>query len=181
LSSNGRPSVVRVFTESWPSNGYIRHSIIVYYPSIYLWVSRIVSPFEVLQSKFYTDGLPLRSACSPISSLFKVAQSVYCRVSRQGQEFYFYFTVSRRALRPIQPLSSGYRGFFPGDKAAGAPDHSPPSSGEVKNGGAIRSLLHTSLWRGAELNTEATLPFTSFDYDVSMETVTPVNVEHLVH
>jgi hypothetical protein len=28
-------------------------------------------------------------------------------------------------------------------------DHSPPSSAEVKNGGVIPPLLHTSLWRSA--------------------------------
>jgi hypothetical protein len=32
-------------------------------------------------------------------------------------------------------------------------DHSPPSSVEVKNGGAIPPLPHMSSWRGAELST----------------------------
>jgi hypothetical protein len=30
-------------------------------------------------------------------------------------------------------------------------DHSPPSSGEVRNGAAIPPLPHTSSWRGAQL------------------------------
>jgi hypothetical protein len=30
-------------------------------------------------------------------------------------------------------------------------DHSPPSSAEVKNGGAITPLPHTSSWRGVQL------------------------------
>jgi hypothetical protein len=30
-------------------------------------------------------------------------------------------------------------------------DHSPPSSAEVKNGGSIPPLPHTSSWRGASL------------------------------
>jgi hypothetical protein len=41
-------------------------------------------------------------------------------------------------------------GFSPGGKAAGGEaDHSPPSSAEVKNGGAIHSLLYMSSWRSA--------------------------------
>jgi hypothetical protein len=30
-------------------------------------------------------------------------------------------------------------------------NHSPPSSGEVKNGGAVPPLRHMSSWRGAQL------------------------------
>jgi hypothetical protein len=39
---------------------------------------------------------------------------------------------------------------FPGDKAQGREaDHSPPSSVEVKNGGAIPPFPHMSLWHSA--------------------------------
>jgi hypothetical protein len=43
-------------------------------------------------------------------------------------------------------------GFFPGVKRLRREtDHSPPSSSDVKNGEAIPPLLHTSLWRRAQL------------------------------
>jgi hypothetical protein len=68
-------------------------------------------------------------------------------ITDREKRFFLFFTVSALALRPTQsrnqwvPLSS-----FPGGNAA---DHSSSSSTEVKNGGAIPPLLHTSLWRGA--------------------------------
>jgi hypothetical protein len=58
---------------------------------------------------------------------------------------------STLALGPTQPLSQWVLGSLsqgvelPGCEA----DHSPPSSAEVKNGGAIPPLSDTSLWRGA--------------------------------
>jgi hypothetical protein len=46
---------------------------------------------------------------------------------------------------------SSYAGaLFPGVKRPGREaDHSPPSSAEVKNGGAVPPLPYTSSWRGA--------------------------------
>jgi hypothetical protein len=67
--------------------------------------------------------------------------------SCQGQEIFPYSTASRPALGPNQSLlSDGYRGLFfhglnrPGREA----DHSPPSSAEVKNVGAVPPHLHTT-------------------------------------
>jgi hypothetical protein len=46
------------------------------------------------------------------------------------------------------PMGTG--DSFPGDKAAGhEADHSPPSSVEFKNGGAMPPLPHTSSWHSA--------------------------------
>jgi hypothetical protein len=49
------------------------------------------------------------------------------------------------------PTGSGARpASCPGSKAAGREaDHSPPSSADVKNGGAIPPLPHMSSWHGA--------------------------------
>jgi hypothetical protein len=45
---------------------------------------------------------------------------------------------------------TGTRGDFPGVKRPGREgDQSPPSSAEVKNGGAIPSLAHMSSWHCA--------------------------------
>jgi hypothetical protein len=60
----------------------------------------------------------------------------------RGKRLFFYCTASRPALRPTQPpiqfvpeaLSPGVKG--PGREA----DHSPPTSAEIKNGGAIPPL-----------------------------------------
>jgi hypothetical protein len=52
----------------------------------------------------------------------------------------------------LHPASYPMRteGDIPGGKAVGREaDHSPPSSAELKNGGAILPLPHTSSWRGA--------------------------------
>jgi hypothetical protein len=47
---------------------------------------------------------------------------------------------------PHSLLSNGYKGLFPrGESGMGREaDHSPPSSVQVKNGGAIPPLHHTS-------------------------------------
>jgi hypothetical protein len=41
-------------------------------------------------------------------------------------------------------------------------DSSPPSSAEVKNGGFIPPLRHTSSWLSAKLNAVTTLPFLAY-------------------
>jgi hypothetical protein len=71
--------------------------------------------------------------------------------SRQGQEIFLYSTASGPTLGPTQSLMQCVPGAFsPGLKRQGREaDHSPPSSAEVKNGGAIPPLPHTSSWHGA--------------------------------
>jgi hypothetical protein len=72
---------------------------------------------------------------------------------RQGKEILLFSTVSRRVLGPTQPpirrvpatLSPGLK--RPGREA----DHSPPTSAEAKNSGAIPVLPHTSSRPGAKL------------------------------
>jgi hypothetical protein len=67
------------------------------------------------------------------------------------QKIFLYFTAIRLALGPTQPpahwilgaLSRGVK--WPGCET----DHSPPSTAEVENDGAILPLPHTSSWRGA--------------------------------
>jgi hypothetical protein len=67
-----------------------------------------------------------------------------------GQEFFLVSTASRPALGltqfPVQWMSGA---LSVGAKQPGCEaDHSPPSSAEVKNGGAIPPFPHMSLWRG---------------------------------
>jgi hypothetical protein len=65
--------------------------------------------------------------------------------SQQGQEIILFSKVSRPALEPSirvpGALSTGVKQH--GREA----DHSLPSSAEVKNGGALHPLSHTSSWR----------------------------------
>jgi hypothetical protein len=71
------------------------------------------------------------------------------RGSNPGRDKILYSAASRPTLGPIQSpiqlvlgvLSSGLK--WPGCEA----DHSPPSSAEVQNVGAIPPLPHTSSWR----------------------------------
>jgi hypothetical protein len=68
--------------------------------------------------------------------------------SRQGQETFFYSMASRPALEPTQPPIQ----WVPGALSlipVREPDHSPPSSVEVKSGGAIIQLPNTYLLLGA--------------------------------
>jgi hypothetical protein len=75
-----------------------------------------------------------------------MAQSVYRQATGRGKEIFIYSTGSRPALGPTHPpiqwvprvLSSGIK--LPGRET----DHSPPSSADVKNGGAIPPLPHMS-------------------------------------
>jgi hypothetical protein len=71
--------------------------------------------------------------------------------SRQEQEIFLFSTVSRLALGPTQPPIQWVLGAFsPGAKRPGREaNHSPLSSAEVKNGGAIPPLQNTPPWRGA--------------------------------
>jgi hypothetical protein len=88
----------------------------------------------------------------------------------------FYFsTASRTALRPTQPPIQWVPGILslgvkrPGREA----DHSPPSSAEVNEW--VELYLHspyTPLWRGAQLSTGTTLPFTfTFWYLLSISSI----------
>jgi hypothetical protein len=71
--------------------------------------------------------------------------------SQQGQEIFLFSTASRLALKPTQhPIQ-----WVLGELSLGIKwleheaDHSPPSSTEVKNTGAIPPLHHMSSWCGA--------------------------------
>jgi hypothetical protein len=69
--------------------------------------------------------------------------------SRQGQEIFLFSTASREALGPAQsPVKREPGALSPGVKRPGRKVyHSPPYSVEVKNGGAVPLLPHTSSWR----------------------------------
>jgi hypothetical protein len=56
----------------------------------------------------------------------------------KGEIFFIFSTVARRALGPTQPPIQWVK--RPGREA----DHSPPSNAEVKNGGILPPLPHTS-------------------------------------
>jgi hypothetical protein len=68
----------------------------------------------------------------------------------RGKLFLFYPQRPDWLWGPPNLLFNGYRGSFPGLKRPGLEaDHSPPSSADVKNSGAVSPLPHTSSWRGA--------------------------------
>jgi hypothetical protein len=68
------------------------------------------------------------------------------RDSRQEQDIILWSTVSKSAMGYTQPPIQ----WVPGVKRPGhEDDHSPPFAAEVKNGGAIYPLPHTSSRRGA--------------------------------
>jgi hypothetical protein len=81
---------------------------------------------------------------------------------QQGQEIFLYSTASRLALRPIQPPKNQVPGALstwvmqPGREA----EHSTPSSGEVKYGGAVPPLplCHHGIVH-IESRTRTSLPF----------------------
>jgi hypothetical protein len=63
---------------------------------------------------------------------------------------FYFLTLSLLALGPNQVLIQwATEALSPAVKRPGRESyHSPPSSAEVKNGGAIPSFHHTSSWRG---------------------------------
>jgi hypothetical protein len=72
--------------------------------------------------------------------------------SRQGKDIFLFSITSRPALGLTQPPIQWVPGALsPWSKLLEreADHHSPPSSAEVKNGGAIRPLPHASSWRSA--------------------------------
>jgi hypothetical protein len=64
----------------------------------------------------------MRSWDSPVSVVTSPQAGQVGFDSRQGQELFLFATASRLSLGPLPPslLSNGYRGSFPGGKAAGA-------------------------------------------------------------
>jgi hypothetical protein len=78
-------------------------------------------------------------------------------------------------------LPSGYRGLFYGGgvkRQGPEADHSPPSSAEVKNGGAIPPLPHMFSWHSAVTNEEQD----SFAfYFIAVEAEVHITPRPLVH
>jgi hypothetical protein len=68
-----------------------------------------------------------------------------------GARVFFYYTLSRSALGPTQPpIQLVPLTLSPEAKRVGREAiRSPPSSPEVKDGGATPPLPYTSSWRGA--------------------------------
>jgi hypothetical protein len=73
------------------------------------------------------------------------------RGSISGKGVFFFSVASRLGVGPTQPLTQCVPGAF--SPEAKFPeretDHSPLSSAEVKNGGALTPHPHTSSWHGA--------------------------------
>jgi hypothetical protein len=67
---------------------------------------------------------------------------------RQRQETFLYSTATRPNLEPTKPIIQWVKGVFsPGVKQTEREyDHSPQSNAEVRNGGAIPPVFHTSSW-----------------------------------
>jgi hypothetical protein len=70
---------------------------------------------------------------------------------RQGQEISLCPTAYRLALGPNQPPIQWVPGCLSLWVKRPAREADPPSSGEIKNGGAVPLLPYTSSWRGAQL------------------------------
>jgi hypothetical protein len=75
----------------------------------------------------------------------------------RGKRFFFSSRHPDQLWGPSSLLASGYWGLSLGVKPGCEADHSPPSSAEVKNGGAISSFPDFMEWC---LKTGTTLPFT---------------------
>jgi hypothetical protein len=87
-------------------------------------------------------------------SLVRIVTKATCWTA--GVDIFLYSRASRAsrpALRPTQPPIQ----WVPGDLSSEVKlmgheaDRSPSASAEVKNGGAIPPLPHTSLWHSAQL------------------------------
>jgi hypothetical protein len=69
--------------------------------------------------------------------------------SQWGQEIFLMYNVQTGSGAHPATYTVGHGGCFPKGKWQGhEADHSPTSNAEVKNGGAILSLPHTSSWHG---------------------------------
>jgi hypothetical protein len=81
-----------------------------------------------------------------------IAQSVQRRPGWQEQDIFLFATACTPALGSTQPPIQRITGALsPGLKRPWREvDHSPPFSTEVKNGGTIPPVLHTSSWRGRD-------------------------------
>jgi hypothetical protein len=100
---------------------------------------------------------------------------------RRGLGIFLFTTASRTALEPTQPPIQWVPGAIslglkrPGREA----DHSPPRSAEVKEW--VELYLHSHItpsWRGAQLSTGTTLPFTFYLLTV-INVTTIFNIEHM--
>jgi uncharacterized protein (DUF427 family) len=117
------------------------------YPTVELNASLFL---PIAESSFnpYDPCQPIQSACH-----WKRSSHVYHyqHSGQEGQNFFLFPTEPRPAMAPIQPPIQWAPGALSrGVKQQGhEPDHSPPPSAEVKNGGAIPSLPHASSWYGA--------------------------------
>jgi hypothetical protein len=79
----------------------------------------------------------------------------------QQYKIFLFFTASRPKVGPTQPpIQWVSRALSPRLKRTGSEaDHSPPSSTEVKNGGAIPPLPHMSPWHNACLSMGTAISF----------------------
>jgi hypothetical protein len=98
-------------------------------------------------------GAPAAYACAVTSyNKEEVMQAVFS-VGPLRPTGPLFSTASRQTLGPTQPpIQWGPGALSPGVKLQGREsDHSPPSSAEDKNGGAVRPLPHTFSWHNADL------------------------------
>jgi hypothetical protein len=73
--------------------------------------------------------------------------------SQYGQDIFLFSMMSKPVLGPTQPLKQWTVAdvSLKVKQQEREADHSPPSSGNVKNGGAITSFPQASSWHGASL------------------------------
>jgi hypothetical protein len=129
------------FTDPLPSNG------------------RPIVPRVRFRGNMFTESLPsngsIRHPINPSSNQrLGNRDSSVGRATGYGLDSWGLIAGRTDRLRgPPSFQSNGYRGLFPpGVKRPGCKaNHLPPSSVDVKNGGAIPPLPHASSWRGASL------------------------------
>jgi hypothetical protein len=100
---------------------------------------------------YHPELSPIELICVALNSQVSIAKyyGLDGRGSIPGRSKRLFFSTLQR-LGPTQPFIQWVPGAFsrevkrPGREV----DHSPPSSAEVKDGGTIPSLPHTSSWRG---------------------------------